>query len=61
MSVLSTAVRRFCRDILKRYPLLKKELAALEDERQAIAEAMPIATWQEPVRVKAIGEPPEEA
>jgi len=36
MSVLSTAVRRFCRDILKRYPLLKKELAALEEEKQAI-------------------------
>ena len=35
---------------------MKKELAALEEEKQAIAEALPAATWQEPVRVKAIGD-----
>ena len=56
MSALTTPIRRFCKDILRQYPLMKKELAALEEEKQAIAEAMPIATWQEPVRVKAIGD-----
>ena len=56
MSALSTSIRRFCKDILRQYPLMKKELAALEEERQAIAEALPAATWQEPVRVKAIGD-----
>jgi len=35
---------------------MKKELAALEEEKQAIAEKVPVATWQEPVRVKAIGD-----
>ena len=44
MSALSTSIRRFCKDILRQYPLMKKELAALEEEKQAIAEAMPIAT-----------------
>lgn len=56
MSVLSTSIRRFCKDILRQYPLMKKELAALEEEKQAIAEAMPVATWQEQVRTKAIGD-----
>jgi len=35
---------------------MKKELAALEEEKQAIAEKVSVATWQEPVRVKAIGD-----
>lgn len=35
---------------------MKKELAALEEEKQAIAEKVPVATWQEPVRVSAIGD-----
>ena len=56
MSALSTSIRRFCKDILRQYPLMKKELAALEEEKQAIAEAMPVATWQEPQRAKAIGD-----
>jgi len=38
------------------YPLMKKELAALEEEKQAIAEKVSVATWQEPVRVSAIGD-----
>lgn len=56
MAALSNAVRRFCKDVLRQYPLLKAELAELEREKQAIAEAVPIAAWQEPVRVKAIGD-----
>jgi hypothetical protein len=35
---------------------MKKELAALEEEKQAIAEKVSVATWQEPVRVSAIGD-----
>ncbi len=56
MSALSTSIRRFCKDILRQYPLMKKELAALEEEKQAIAEKVSVATWQEPVRVSAIGD-----
>ncbi len=56
MDALKTPVRRFCKDILRQYPLMKLELEALEEERQAIAEAIPVATWQEPVRVKVIGD-----
>ena len=56
MNKLTTPVRRFCQAILRQYPLMKKELAALEEEKQAIAEKVPVATWQEPVRVKAIGD-----
>jgi len=32
MSTLPTHIKRFCRDILIKYPLMKKELAALENE-----------------------------
>ena len=56
MSALTTPIRRFCKDILRQYPLMKKELAALEEEKQAIAEKVSVATWQEPVRAKAIGD-----
>ncbi len=56
MSALTTPIRRFCKDILRQYPLMKKELAALEEEKQAIAEKVSVATWQEPVRVSAIGD-----
>jgi len=49
-------VRRFCKDILRQYPLMKRELAAMEEERKAIAEAVPAAAWQEPARVKAVGD-----
>ena len=45
MSALSTSIRRFCKDILRQYPLMKKELAALEEEKQAIAEKVSVATW----------------
>jgi len=56
LNKLTTPVRRFCQAILRQYPLMKKELAALEEEKQAIAEKVPVATWQEPVRVSAIGD-----
>jgi RinA family phage transcriptional activator len=56
LNKLTTPVRRFCQAILRQYPLMKKELAALEEEKQAIAEKVSVATWQEPVRVKAIGD-----
>lgn len=56
MNKLTTPVRRFCQAILRQYPLMKKELAALEEEKQAIAEKVSVATWQEPVRVSAIGD-----
>jgi len=35
---------------------MKQELAALEEEKTAIAEALPVSTWQESVRAKAIGD-----
>jgi len=35
---------------------MKKELAALEEERKAVAEAVSTATWKEPARIKAIGD-----
>jgi len=38
LNKLTTPVRRFCQAILRQYPLMKKELAALEEEKQAIAE-----------------------
>lgn len=56
MPALSTPVRRFCKDILRQYPLMKKELATLEKEREATAEAVPIATWQHPVRGNTVGD-----
>lgn len=56
MDALPSHVRRFCKDILRQYPLMKKELAALEEEKQALLEALPVATWQEAQRVKAIGD-----
>lgn len=56
MNKLTTPVRRFCQAILRQYPLMKKELAALEEEKQAIAESMPVANWTEPVRAKAVGD-----
>ncbi len=56
MTALPTHIRRFCKDILRQYPLMKRELAQLEEERRAIAETVPVATWQEPVRVKAVGD-----
>ncbi|MGB9858670.1 MAG: transcriptional regulator [Moorellaceae bacterium] len=56
MSALPTHIRRFCKDILRQYPLMKKELAALEEERRAIAGAVPVATWREEIRVKAVGD-----
>jgi len=56
MSALSAPVRRFCKDILSQYPLLKKELKALEEEKQLIYEEVPVATWRNEVRIKAIGE-----
>lgn len=56
MSALSTSIRRFCKEVLRQYPLLKKELVALEEEKRIIREAVPVATWQEPVRVKAAGD-----
>jgi hypothetical protein len=56
LNKLTTPVRRFCQAILCQYPLMKKELAALEEEKQAIAEKVSVANWQEPVRVKAIGD-----
>lgn len=56
MAALPTHIRRFCKDILRQYPLMKRELERLEEERQAIAENVPVATWQEAVRVKAIGD-----
>lgn len=56
MAELASHVRRFCKDVLRRYPLMKRELAALEEEKRAIAEAVPVATWREEVRVKAIGD-----
>lgn len=54
--VLEKPIRRFCQSILKQYPLLKQELAALEEEKQSIAESMPVANWTEPVRAKAVGD-----
>jgi len=56
LSALSASIRRFCKDVLRQYPLLKKELVALEEEKQAILEALPVATWQEPQRAKAISD-----
>ena len=56
MAELANHVRRFCKDILRQYPLMKQELARLEEERRAIAGTVSVATWQEPVRVKAIGD-----
>jgi len=46
-SVLDTATRGFVKSLLRRYPLLKKELAALEAERQSIYESLPssAASW----------------
>lgn len=34
---------------------MKQELAQLEEERQ-VAETVPVATWREPVKVKAVGD-----
>ena len=45
MNKLTTPVRRFCQAILRQYPLMKKELAALEEEKQAIAKKVSVATW----------------
>ena len=56
MEALQKPIRQFCKDILRQYPLLKKELAALEEERKAIAESLPVATWKDPVRAKTIGD-----
>lgn len=56
MSVLSTPVRRFCKDILSQYLFLKKELEALEREKQAIYEEVPVATWRNVVRSKTVGD-----
>ena len=36
--------------------MLKQELAAMEEEKQSIAESMPVANWTEPVRAKAVGD-----
>jgi len=36
---------------------MKKELAALEEEKKAIAESLPTATWSEQIRVRAVGDP----
>ena len=57
MSALTTPIRRFCKDILRQYPLMKQELAALEEEKKAIAESLPTATWSEQIRVRAVGDP----
>lgn len=56
LAALPTYIRRFCKDVLRQYPLMKQELEKLEEERQAIAERVPVASWQEAVRVKAIGD-----
>lgn len=56
MAALPTHIRRFCKDILRQYPLMKQELQALEEERKAVAEAVSVATWQQPARVKAVGD-----
>jgi len=56
LSALPIHIRRFCKDILRQYPLMKRELAQLEEERRAIAETVPVTTWQEVVRVKAVGD-----
>ena len=38
MNKLTTPVRRFCQAILRQYPLMKKELAALEEEKRKLVE-----------------------
>lgn len=57
MSAISAGVRRFCKDILRQYPLLKRELAAFEEERQAILEAFPSVPWEKPLQEKSLSDP----
>lgn len=56
MTALAGAIARFCKDVLRQYPLLKQELATLEEECKAIAGAVPVATWRQPVQAKAVGD-----
>ncbi|MGB9813480.1 MAG: ECF-type sigma factor [Thermovenabulum sp.] len=53
--LIPTHVRRFCKDVLRQYPFMKKELATLEEECKAVAGAIPSA-WPAEVRIKAIGD-----
>ncbi|KXG76609.1 MULTISPECIES: hypothetical protein [Thermosediminibacteraceae] len=53
--MIPTHIKRFCKDVLRQYPLMKKELATLEEERKAVAGAIP-SSWPAEVRVKAIGD-----
>jgi len=57
MSAISAGVRRFCKDILRQYPLLKRELAVFEEERQAILEAFPSVPWEKPLQEKSLSDP----
>lgn len=38
---VSREVRKFCIGVLRRYPLMKQELAELERQKQEVAEALP--------------------
>lgn len=53
--LIPTHVRRFCKDVLRQYPLMKQELATLEEECKAVTGAIPSA-WPAEVRIKAIGD-----
>jgi RinA family phage transcriptional activator len=57
LSTLPAYIRRFCKDVLRQYPLFKQELAALEEEKKAAAESLPVATWRETANRQAIGDP----
>ena len=57
MSAISVGIRRFCKDILRQYPVLKRELAVFEAERQAILEAYPPAPWEKPLQEKSLSDP----
>lgn len=57
MSAISAGIRRFCKDILRQYPSLKRELAAYESERQAILESYPSAPWEKPLDAKNLADP----
>lgn len=56
MTALTADVKKFCQKVISKYPLLKQELAALEEEREAIAGAVPSARWDEPVNARALGD-----
>ncbi|MHB1255260.1 MAG: transcriptional regulator [Dethiobacteraceae bacterium] len=42
---LPVAISQFCATVLREYPLMKQDLARLEEQRRDIAEAYPVASW----------------